>query len=274
MPTMNRAGGLMDDAFARGRAEKVDHLRGNPEMLLKGESVGSLPADDPDAGTDAENAIIRATRPAIPIMGDYFDVSPAEEDILGSTEIVDALRSCAVQLSGPIPSVGRIELVHEGDDREQVGTGWVVAAGEDPVIITNAHVAREFSERRGGHLAFRPSVADPNKPQSAQIDFLGEIGEIRTKAFPVTEVVWISRDPWLDMALLRVPLAHGYISLGSPIELGDLPSDVGRMVAVIGYPGSGDGYDQEQFRRLFGPTLGRKMFSPGRLLPMHGVGRY
>ena len=35
------------------------------------------------------------------------------------------------------------------------------------------------------------------------------------------------------------------------------------MLAVIGFPGSNNGYDPEPFQRLFGAALGKKRLSPG-----------
>ena len=115
-----------------------------------------------------------------------------------------------------------------------------------------------------GRLTFRPGFPDFTSRQSAVIDFREELSGSAAREFPITGILWISEDPALDMALLRVARTASRERIGPPIVLASTATiDPSRMLAVVGYPGSGVGYDPERFRRLFGPVLGKKRFSPG-----------
>ena len=110
---------------------------------------------------------------------------------------------------------------------------------------------------------FQPGIPDFSVKQSARLDFREETGSAPAREFPITDIIWISDIPGIDMAILRVARTAGIDRIDPPIRL--LPGEISRnpMLAVIGFPGSNDGYDPEPFRRLFGPVTGNKRFSPG-----------
>jgi hypothetical protein len=120
---------------------------------------------------------------------------------------------------------------------------------------------------------FRRGTRDFGRPQSARIDFREEIEEGQPREFAVTEVIWISQDEVLDVALLRVALKAGEDRLSGPISLATEAALPGRNIAVIGYPGDdSQSYDAEKFLRLFGRVFGKKRLAPGRLTQPHQWG--
>ncbi|MCA1459847.1 trypsin-like peptidase domain-containing protein, partial [Bradyrhizobium sp. NBAIM18] len=152
--------------------------------------------------------------------------------------------------------------------------GWVLAndLGSD-IVITNAHVGREFAQRSGTGFKFRRGTIDFSRPQSARIDFREEIVEGNPREFAITEVIWISENEVLDMALLRVAARRGEDRLSGPIRLAPEAAVPGRKVAVVGYPGDDSkSYDAEKFIRLFGRVFGKKRLAPGRLNEPHAWG--
>ncbi len=153
----------------------------------------------------------------------------------------------------------------------QVGC-WEPTSRSD-IVVTNAHVGREFAERSGARFVFRRGTVDFSRPQSARIDFREEIEDGQPREFAVTEVIWISEDEVLDVALLRVALKAGEERLSGPIWLFTEAPIEGRDVAVIGYPGDDSrSYDAEKFFKLFGRVFGKKRLAPGRLMAPHEWG--
>ena len=117
--------------------------------------------------------------------------------------------------------------------------------------------------RSGNGYVFRAGVPDVSVRQSARIDFREEVGMASPREFPITEILWISEIPVLDVCLLRVARSAGTDRIDPPIQLltGEIADNV--MVAVIGFPGSNNGYDPAPFQKLFGSVTGNKRFSPG-----------
>ena len=190
-----------------------------------------------------------------------------------SPEILAMLEQRRSVLTPIIPAIGRIEVLNNAQ-YEWVGTGWVVASdlGHD-IVITNAHVAREFAQRSGTDFVFKRGTADFNRPQAAKIDFREEISEGTPREFAVTDVVWISDDEILDIGILRAAVSAGDDRLAGPIRLAPELAVAGRNVAVIGYPGDDSrSYDAEKFQRLFGRVFGKKRLAPGRLMDPHTWG--
>ena len=97
----------------------------------------------------------------------------------------------------------------------------------------------------------------------ARIDFREEVKHTSAREFPITDVIWISEQPGLDICLLRVARIAGADRdrSANPVEGPDRPTTA--MVAVVGFPGSNNGYDPAPFQKLFGQVTGNKRFSPG-----------
>jgi hypothetical protein len=232
------------------------------------------PAAPPAAHLEAATleAVVRWYRPVLAVTDDRFVVSAqsgtgdprfVDPNAAASKALMDELERRRGVLDPVIRSVGRIELINNVR-YPWVGTGWIVGSdlGSD-IIVTNAHVGREFAVRSGAEFVFRPGVPDTSVRQSARIDFREEVTGGSAREFPITDIIWLSEDDSLDMCLLRVARTAGTDRIDPPITLSvDTPSD-NQMVAVIGYPGSNNGYDPALFQRLFGSVTGNKRFSPG-----------
>jgi len=217
-------------------------------------------------------AIIRWYRPALVVKNDRFlrmeDTPETDRRFIdpndgASQALLANLENNRSKLDPALRSVGRIEL--KGNPQYPwIGTGWIVDSelGKD-IVVTNAHVAREFAQRSAAGFVFRAGFPDPAVLQSARIDFREEIGGSASREFAVRNVIWISENPRFDMALLRVVQLSGNDQLSPPIKLLTEAISDEQMLAVAGYPGSGGGYDPEPFQKLFGLSLGKKRFSPG-----------
>ena len=266
-----------DDTYLRLLRGKADQLAGKSpgmESMPAREAVALDPAAPPAARSESASleAIIRWYRPVLAVADDHFVRSVANPDGSerfpdpnqeASKALLDALEQNRSMLDPAIRSVGRIELVNNAQ-YPWVGTGWIIDSelGSD-IIVTNGHVAEKFGKRSGAGFLFQPGIPDFSVKQSARVDFREETGSAPAREFPITDIIWISDIPGIDMAILRVARTAGIDRIDPPIRL--LPGEISRnrMLAVIGFPGSNDGYDPEPFRRLFGPVTGKKRFSPG-----------
>ena len=226
---------------------------------------GGLPTD---ASRAVFEAIIRWYRPVLAVTDDRFiqparQVSAGDPNPAASKQLLEALESNRATLDAALRSVGRIELKNNVNF-PWVGTGWIVDTqlGND-IIVTNAHVAREFGKAAGNRFVFRPGIPNYNALQAASIDFREELNGAASREFAIDEIIWISEMPAFDMALLRVARTAGTDRIDRPLQLLTAEPDTEQMLAVVGYPGSNNGYDPEPFRNLFGSVLGAKRFSPG-----------
>ena len=217
-------------------------------------------------------AVVHFYRPVLTVTDDHFVTKSDDDDgdprfvdpnKAASKGLMDALEQHRTVLDPPLRSVGRIELTNNFQF-PWVGTGWLIGTdlGSD-IIITNAHVGREFGMRSGEGFVFRPGIPNASIRQSARIDFREEVKMTSPREFPITDIIWISDLPGLDISLLRVARMAGVDRIDPPIRLitGGLADSA--MVAVVGYPGSNNGYDPAPFQRLFGSVTGNKRFSPG-----------
>jgi V8-like Glu-specific endopeptidase len=220
-------------------------------------------------------AIVLWHRPVLWIRSDEIerDYTFTDPNDQTSPDILKMLEERRSVLTPAIPAIGRIELTNNAS-YEWVGTGWVMATdlGSD-IIVTNAHVGREFAQRSGDGFVFRRGTVDFARPQSAHIDFREEISDGKPREFAITDVIWISDDEILDVAFLRVALKAGEDRVSGPIRLAPEAAVPGRNIAVIGYPGDDSkSYDAEKFVRLFGRVFGKKRLAPGRLTEPHAWG--
>ena len=190
-----------------------------------------------------------------------------------SADLLQILEARRAVLSSAMPSIGRIEVMNNAH-YQWVGSGWVIDSDVgDDIVITNAHVAREFAQRSGAGFVFQRGTVDFNRPQTARVDFREEMAGGQPREFAVTDVIWISDDEILDMGVLRVARRAGSDRLSGPIRLAPEAAVAGRNVAVIGYPGDDSrSYDAEKFERLFGRVFGKKRLAPGRLTQPHAWG--
>jgi S1-C subfamily serine protease len=236
-------------SVAVGRA--VREARGT--ALMDGASALEKLAKDPDTDLSAqerfgvEAIVLLEGRPALPVQGGDFWNPPEEW-----RSLLD--HRAAIRES--IARVGRIDVTGH-PDLDWIGTGFLVA---DDVVMTNRHVAAEFSRRDGDSWTF-------SSGRSARIDLLEELGGSPALEFDVTEVIGIHEDEDVDLALLRVAATGtGEASLPHPLPIAAVEPDdlVGRPVYVIGYPAwDGRRNEPEPMRRIFMDVYNVKRLQPG-----------
>jgi endonuclease G len=167
------------------------------------------------------------------------------------------LKSAHDRLFPVLPSVGRIEL--QNNPRfDWVGTGWLVA---ENIIVTNRHVASEFSNRDGRRFIFRNS---PLGRMASSIDFLQEVDNPDKRIFRLAEILHIEPDNGPDIAFLRLESAH---NLAVPIELAEIAPAAEDFVAVIGYPARDSRIpEQDLMDQTFGNVYNKKRLAPGKVM--------
>jgi PLD-like domain/Trypsin-like peptidase domain len=266
-----------DSEYLRLLRDKVQRIMTNSPSIESMPGLESIPQDPalptgPHAESAQLEAVVRWYRPVLAVTDDRFvsqsgdgggDPRFVDPNEAASKGLMDALEAHRAVLDPVIRSVGRIEL-NNNVRYPWVGTGWIIGTdlGSD-IIVTNSHVGREFGMRSGDGYVFRPGVPIVSVRQSARIDFREEVGMASPREFPITEIIWISEIPALDVCLLRVARSAGTDRIDPPIQLltGEIAENA--MVAVIGFPGSNNGYDPAPFQKLFGSVTGNKRFSPG-----------
>ena len=274
---------MSDDVdYLRLLRNKVQHILSNSPGMESMPGVESVPTPDtidpvaPPINARAEfaqlEAVVHWYRPVLEVVDDRFITKTGDDEgdprfhdpnEGAAKSLLDALESHRAVLDPVLRSVGRIELTNNAQS-PWVGTGWLIGSdvGSD-VIVTNAHVGRLFGMSSGDGYVFRPGVPNASIRQSARIDFREEVKRTSSREFPITDIIWISELPGLDLCLLRVAQTAGADRLDPPIKLlAGEPGD-NAMVAVVGFPGSNNGYDPAPFERLFGTVIGNKRFSPG-----------
>ena len=204
-----------------------------------------------------EAIILLEGRPPILIQNGSFFPPPPEWTILNNFRpgIEQAFRS-----------VGRIEV--DGHPRfEWIGTGFLVAPD---VVMTNRHVAEEFSQRDGGTgWSFKSGI-------TSRIDYVEELGAVAGSEFQLTGVIGIHDT--FDMALLRVATqAQAGAAAPTPLPVASTapelpttpptPEEPGRRVFVVGYPAwDGRRNDPQIMQRLFGNIFDVKRLQPGTIM--------
>lgn len=250
-------------------------LESLPKADLKAAEMAMADPAAPVTGVPesaALEAIVRWYRPVLTVTDDRFVISTSnpnggprfdDPNAAASKALMDTLEKKRAVLDPVIRSVGRIELVNNSR-YPWVGTGWIVGSdlGSD-IVVTNAHVGQEFGMRSGSGFVFRPGIPDKASRQSARIDFREEVGMASPREFPITDIIWISETPGLDVCLLRVARSAGSDRIDPPVTLMTSAIADNQMLAVVGFPGSSNGYDSAMFQRLFGSVTGNKRFSPG-----------
>jgi len=235
--------------------------------------------DAADMESSRLEAIVRWYRPVLYVKNDRIDpergpglLDPrfVDPNAAAAAELINRLEARRDKLDPVVRSVGRIETKNNVN-YPWVGTGWIVDNDLDTnVVITNAHVAGEFARRSGTGFVFRAGIPNSSVLQQVRMDFREELSDAPAREFPILDVLWMSEDPSLDMALLRVARRAGQDEIDGPIRLLTSALTSEQMIAVLGYPGSNNGYDLVPFQQLFGVTLGTKRCSPGFVMNAGG----
>jgi hypothetical protein len=232
-----------------GQATAVEvqrHVQDGLEAMKKVEMGNDDEISDRDQH-GLEAIVLLAGRPAILIQ---------EGDFMEPPKLWAALKDVRDQIKDVIKRVGRIE-VSNNPNFEWLGTGWL--AGKD-VVITNRHVALEFSRRADdGTWTFRA-------PMSASVNLHAELNSELPLTFTVKSIIGIHEDH--DMAALQVEQVSGAEALPDPLPIvREAPGAlVGRKVYVIGYPAwDGRRNDPEPMKRIFADIYNVKRLQPGEI---------
>ena len=231
----------LHDAIARERTAVVAE---GLQAMKKVEAGRDDLSPQEQAGLEA--IILLTGRPALLIQNGEFLEPPKKWAVL---------KEMRPQIRSVIERVGRIEVA--GDPNfDWLGTGFLVGAD---VVMTNRHVAIEFSRSSGSAWKFRPNM-------SASIDFRQELGGDEPFLFAVEEIIGIHDDH--DLALLRVSQISSGDPLPDPLPVAAAaPSTLkGRQVYVIGYPAwDGRRNDPEPMLRIFSNIFNVKRLQPGEI---------
>jgi V8-like Glu-specific endopeptidase len=254
-----------DELAAQAPAETggFESLEGGVSLPDPAAAVESMAEGTFSPGSEPglEAIIERFTRPVHLVQQSTFKVPP--DTFPNSEEIRAKLDGGRAGLEHVIPSSGRIDL--RNGRLDWVGTGWMVAPD---VVVTNRHVAEEFSMRQNGGFAFKANFGAP--PVSASIDWRHEHERTEESIFRVQEIIWVEPPGSVDVALVRIS-SQGFAGDSEPAVV-DLMTraeivgaGVGAWVAVVGYPARDSRNDLADQQRIFDGIYNVKRLAPGQV---------
>jgi endonuclease G, mitochondrial len=209
-----------------------------------------------------ETVVLKVGRPAILIKNNTF---PVRTDEWGTR-----LEAARGHIEKAIAAVGRIEMSNHPQGILHHGSGWLVAPD---VIITNSHVARQFSLKTGSTFSFRPNKA-LSKAIRVQVDFREEYRVDKEEQFEVLEVIYLDESENPDIAFLRIStnsLNKGAIATlqAKPIPLASTAIKSGAFVAAIGYPKEDSARNplpDAEMDKIFDDIYDVKRLQPGQIM--------
>ena len=234
------------------------------EVRNAAESMSEGRWDSSDPGLEA--IILSFLRPVYLIQRGTFS-APGHQSA-SSREIVGRLETARSRLNEVIASTGRIDL--RNHQLGWVGTGWMIAPR---VVVTNRHVAEEFSRAAGDGFAFKRNFT--GRRVAAYLDWRQEHRQSEESRFRVEEVRWIEPEESADVALLIISgigedgeEAPPPVSLMTREEIERL--HVGAWIAVIGYPAYDSRNDAGDQQRIFDGIYNVKRLAPGQVTAFSG----
>ena len=250
---------------APGAAEGLESMTAPPDPAPAVESMAEG-TFQPGSEPGLEAIIERFTRPVYLVQQSTFAVPP---DPFPDSEVIRAkLDGGRAAMEHVIPSAGRIDL--RNGRLDWVGTGWMVAPD---VVVTNRHVAEEFSMRDNGGFAFKANFGRP--PVSASIDWRHEHGQPDESIFRITEILWVEPPGSVDVALVRIEDTGAageqrpeVIELMTREEVD--AAGVSAWVAVVGYPARDSRNDLADQQRIFDGIYNVKRLAPGQVMGLEG----
>lgn len=202
--------------------------------------------------------VMRVGRPVLAVVDDAPELTFSDSE----SEVWRArLAKAGPQLQRAARAVGRIEVVGHPRQLKYVGTGWLV---DTDVVLTNRHVAREFSRQDGRRFTFARQIDET--PMATSIDFLEEAGKTAHLEFRIVDILHVEPDEGPDVAFLRVDRTSDGKSLAPPISLARSPAGPEQQIAVIGYPARDSRIPDDQLmHRIFGNVYDKKRLAPGQV---------
>ncbi|CAA0159726.1 peptidase S1 family protein [Tenacibaculum maritimum] len=209
-------------------------------------------SEEMDLYKRAEQSIIKTIdRPVFLINNDQIDIG-----ITSSWE--KHIEENKNTISKVIPAVGRIEIIGH-HKMKWAGTGWLLK--DTDIIVTNRHVARHFAKKKEEGV-FTIKESHRRRPLGVKVDFKEEHDTGDTLEFDIKEVLHITKNSELDIALLRVQTQnHNGHKLPEGLEISYDPPTLKEDIYVVGYPACSD---NEQFLNdHFNGVSAVKQFAPG-----------
>jgi S1-C subfamily serine protease len=235
--------GAMADPTGMLAEERKAILVAGRSALLKVKKDGEAADLNTTEVAGLEAIVLITGRPALLIQGGKFFPAPANWK---------ALEDHRADIERNLQSVGRINVIGH-PSLDWIGTGFLVA---EDVLMTNRHVAKQFSWSNGAGWRFEPGM-------TPSVDYLEELGSMEKAEFQLSEVIGVHDT--LDLALLRVSRQG---AAPRPLKLAaQFPqAKAGRKVYVVGYPASDSRRnDPDVMRRLFANIYDVKRLQPGEL---------
>lgn len=213
--------------------------------------------------------IVRKERPVLFVTNDWLDVQNVTTFGLEAEEMVRDLNARRNTLKPLMPLVGRIDVT-SFPGAEFLGTAWFV---DTDVVVTNRHVAELIARWDGRRYAFSRGIGGTI---TASVNTLHEFDDLAGDAarnFAVEEVLYIERDPAVDIAFLKVRRrTDGARPDRIAIATSDAEPDA--SVVTIGYPARASKRvipDQQLMEDLYRGRFDVKRAAPGLALPREGA---
>lgn len=201
----------------------------------------------------AERIVRAFKRPSLLVVQGSFEATASET-------WSHTLETHRQAIESSLPAVGRIEVKNHST-YQWVGTGFLL---DEDVLVTNRHVAVEFTRRSGDRFEWRRNHR--GRIITPRIDFREEHQQPEEEEFAIEEVLYLATDEEPDLAILRT---RGPIAGVEPLRLEE-NLDAVEFVGAIGYPWRDSRVETnliEAMERIFNGIFDVKRFAPGRLLP-------
>ncbi|WP_176480174.1 phospholipase D-like domain-containing protein [Mesorhizobium sp. WSM3859] len=222
------------------------------------------------AGREAVlETIVRKERPVLFVSNDWLDVVNVTTFGVEAEELVRDLNARRTTLQPLMPLVGRIDVT-SFPGADFVGTGWFV---DSNIVVTNRHVAELIAHRDGRRYAFTRGVGGTIAASLNTLHEFDDLAVDAARAFAVEEVLYIERDPAIDIAFLRVRRrTDGARPDRIAISAADAVPD--SSVVTVGYPARASKRiipDQQLMEDLYRGRYDVKRAAPGLALPRDGA---
>ena len=228
---------------------------GAKSALRKIKRDGTNAQLDPEEIVGTEAIVLLVGRPAILIQEGRFFPPP---------QVWSKLEQVRDAIETTIQSVGRIE-VRGHPALEWIGTGWLVA---DDVVMTNRHVAKEFTRQDGRNWVFEPGMRGADRLQGGvrRSRRLGRVPADRGDRGP--RATSTSRSSASRVAASGKPLPPPLTIASHKVR-----PKKGQQVYVIGFPASDSRRnDPDEMRRIFDNIYNVKRLQPGEVVQDLGLG--
>lgn len=250
----SRYQGLLEAASAVGES-----------ALESAESDAALPV----AREAILETIVRDERPVLFVTNDWLDVVNVTKIGIEAEELVRDLETRRDTLQPLMPLVGRIDVT-SFPGAEFVGTGWFV---DTDIVVTNRHVAELIARWDGRRYAFARGVGGTITASLGTLHEFDDLTGDEARTFAIEEVLYIERDPAIDIAFLRVRRRTDGARLDR-IAIADADAEPDTHVVTIGYPARASKRvipDQQLMQDLYRGRFDVKRAAPGLAMSRQGA---